>query len=62
MNTLAGAGGGVPGQPLNSDVVARAVTEALRRLTPEQRADQMNAIRSKNLPNAFIPIPRRLLA
>lgn len=46
MNTLSGAAGGQPGQPLNSDLVARAVTEALRRLTPEQRADQLNAIRN----------------
>jgi len=46
MNTLSGAGGGIPGQQLSSEAVARAVTDALRRLTPEQRADQLNAIRS----------------
>lgn len=46
MNTLTGAGGGIPGQPLNSDVVARAFSDALRRLPPEQRADQLNAIRN----------------
>ncbi|ODN05781.1 Ubiquitin-like protein 7 [Orchesella cincta] len=46
MNTLAGAGGAMPGQPLNSETVARAVTDALNRLTPEQRADQLNAIRN----------------
>lgn len=46
MDTLAGRGGGMPGQSLSSEMVARAVTEALRRLTPEQRADQLNAIRN----------------
>lgn len=46
MNTLTGASGGAPGQPLSNDMVARAVTDALRRLTPEQRRDQIGQINS----------------